>query len=50
MIHATAPRPGTSLLDHRVRLKKERRGDRQPERLRGLEVDDELKLHGLLHE
>ena len=36
------------LLDHLVRLEEEHRGDREAKRLCGLEVDDELELHGLL--
>jgi hypothetical protein len=36
------------LLDHLGRLEQEHRGDREAERLGGLEVDDKLKLHGLL--
>src|SRR2546422_10908569 len=39
--------PGT-LLDDLIRLQQHRRRDRQPESLRGLEVDDQLKLCGLL--
>ena len=35
------------LLDHLVRPLQKRLGDRQAERLRGLEVDDELELGGL---
>ena len=30
-------------------LEQERRGDRDPERLGGLQVDDQLELRGLLH-
>src|SRR5215510_14512702 len=30
------------LLDHLVRLEEERRGDRDPERLGGLQIDDQL--------
>jgi hypothetical protein len=36
-------------LDHLIRLKEERRGDGEAQFLRGLEVDDQLKLYGLLH-
>src|SRR2546422_9416411 len=39
----------TSLLDHLVRLEEERRGDREPERLGGLQIDDQLELHSPLH-
>ena len=35
--------------DHFIRLKQERRGDGEAERLGGLEVDDEFEFHGLLH-
>jgi hypothetical protein len=31
--------PCLRLADHRIRLEQQRRGERQPERLRGLEVD-----------
>ena len=41
--------PCTSLLDHLVRLEEKRRGDREPERLGGLEIDNQLEFHGLLH-
>src|SRR5712692_3896223 len=37
------------LLDHLVRLEEERRGDREAERLGGLEIDDELELHRPFH-
>ena len=37
------------LLDHVVRPQQERLRDRQPERLGGLEIDDQLKLGGLLN-
>ena len=37
-----------ALFDDPVRSPEDRRRDRQPERLRGLEVDDELKFRGLL--
>ena len=47
------PRPCTALrcplLDHLVRLEEERRRDREPEHPGGLEIDDQLELHGLLH-
>jgi hypothetical protein len=46
--HGPAPTPCTSLLDPLVRLEQERRGDRETERLRGLEVDHQLKPHQLL--
>src|SRR5947209_2086913 len=39
--------PGT-LLDDLIRLQQHRRRDCQPESLRGLEVDDQLELCGLL--
>ena len=48
MVHLLTA-PLTRLFDHRVRLKEEHRGDRDPQGLRRLEVDDELKLGGLLH-
>src|SRR5262245_65395173 len=35
------------LLDHLIRPRQERRRDREPERLRGLEVDDEFELRRL---
>jgi hypothetical protein len=35
--------------DHVGRLEEERRGDREPERLSGLQVDDQLERHRLLH-
>ena len=48
-----AARPGSpdspSLLDHLIRPLQERRRDRQPEGLGGLEVDDQLELRRLLH-
>jgi hypothetical protein len=37
-----------ALLDDLVRSPEHRRRDGQPERLRGLEVDDELKFRELL--
>ena len=37
------------LLDHLVSAQQERFGDRQAERLGGLEVDDEVKLGRILH-
>ena len=36
-------------LDHLIRPPQQRRGDRQAEGLRGLEVDDEIELVGLLN-
>jgi hypothetical protein len=45
------PRPKNStarLLDHFVRARKQRRWDFQAQRLRGLEIDDELELRWLL--
>src|SRR5207253_9102801 len=44
-----SPFPCAHLLDHLIRLEEERRGDGEAERLGGLEVDDELELHRLLH-
>src|SRR6266853_2096978 len=41
--------PSTSLLDDLVRLEEERRGNRDPQRLRGLQVDEQLELRRLLH-
>src|SRR4029434_3189739 len=41
--------PCPLLLDHLIRQKEERRGERDPERLRRLEVEDQLELHRLLH-
>src|SRR5882724_13608393 len=35
--------------DHLIRLEEERRGNREPERLSGLEIDDQLELRRLLH-
>ena len=35
--------------DHVVRLEEEGRRDGEAQGLRGLEVDDELELHGLLY-
>src|SRR5262249_51012742 len=37
------------LLDHLICQQEQGGGHRDPERLRGLQVDDELKLHRLLH-
>src|SRR5262249_38912179 len=37
------------LLDHLIGQEEQGRGQRQPERLGGLEVDDQLELGGLLH-
>ena len=34
------------LFDHLIRLEEERRGDRQAERLGGLEIEDQLEGHG----
>src|SRR5262245_65611176 len=44
----------TSLVEHRllddlVRSGQDRLRDREPQRLRGLEIDDQLELRGLLH-
>ena len=43
------PCPRVRLLDHPVRLEQEARGYREPERLGGLEIDDEIELHGSEH-
>src|SRR5262249_47590203 len=37
------------LLDHLVRLEEQRRRDREVQGLCGLEINDQLKLHGLLN-
>jgi hypothetical protein len=37
------------LFNHLIRSREERRGDRQAEGLRGLQIDDQLELRGLLH-
>ena len=37
------------LSDDLVRLEQDERGNREPKRLGGLEVDDQLELHGLLY-
>src|SRR5262249_48178375 len=37
------------LLDHLIGQDEERRGERDPEGLGGLEVEDQLELRGLLH-
>src|SRR5882724_6242440 len=56
--HETHQRPGRdctgargehALFDDLIRTSQQRRRDRQPERLGGLEVDDQLELRGLLH-
>ena len=39
----------TALLDHLIRPPQQRRRDRQTEGLGGLEIDDQLKLGGLLN-
>jgi hypothetical protein len=44
-----APMFCTSLLDHLVRQDQKGRRYRDPKGLSGLEVNDELELHGLLH-
>src|SRR2546425_7732553 len=46
-----APEPvcPARLLDHLVRQEEERRGERNPERLRGLAVEDQLELRGPLY-
>src|SRR5207249_10392827 len=46
--HTPAPMPCTSLLDHLVCLYQQRRGERDPEGLRGLEVEHQLEFDGLL--
>ena len=38
----------SSLANHLIRLEQEAWGDDQAERLGGLEIDDQLELHGLL--
>ena len=43
------PCPCALLLEHLVRQEEERRGKRDPERLCGLAVEDQLELRGLLH-
>src|SRR5262249_15453127 len=45
---ARAPAADWALLDHLIRPGQQRRWDGQPERLRGLEVDDQFELRGLL--
>src|SRR5262249_30764500 len=47
---AYAPRAGPRCrsLDHLIRPRQQRGRDRQPHRLGGLEVDDQLELRGLL--
>src|SRR6267142_3243301 len=42
------PRWSSTLLDHLVSPLEQRLGDRQPERLRGLQVDHQLELRRLL--
>jgi hypothetical protein len=37
------------LFDYLIRLEEELRGEREPEDLGGLEIDDQLELRGLLH-
>ena len=46
-----ASRRGTAQasFDHLVGTQQECLGYRQPERLGGLQIDDEIELHGLLH-
>src|SRR4029453_460300 len=41
--------PESGLANHLVRLDQERRGEHDPEGLGGLEIEDELELHGLLY-
>src|SRR6266571_7933234 len=43
------PRPCAFLFDHLIRQDEERWGERDPERLRRLAVEDQLELHGLFH-
>ena len=38
-----------SLPDHLIRLEEDHRGDGQAQFLRGLQVDDQLELHGPFH-
>jgi len=40
--------PARYLLDRLIRAPQQRRGNGQPERPRGLEIDDQLELGGLL--
>src|SRR6266481_2756098 len=42
-------RPAAWSLDHLVRAREERLRNRQPQRLRGLEIDNQLELRRLLH-
>ncbi len=44
-----APVSPACLLDHLIRQQEQRWGHRHPERLGGLEVEDQLKFRGLLH-
>src|SRR2546427_12236157 len=48
MLRDTSQLPYHSLLDHLVRQDQERWWHRDPERLGGLEIDDQLELHRLL--
>ncbi len=41
--------PGRWLLDHLIRLEEKARRDSEAEGLGGLQVDDQLELHGVLH-
>jgi hypothetical protein len=41
--------PESDSAHHLGRLEEEHRGHREPERLGGLEVEDQLELEGLLH-
>src|SRR4029453_2740324 len=47
--YGPSPFPCAYLLDHLVRQDEERRGERDSERLRRLEVEDQLELGGLLY-
>ena len=48
LCHRDSTSSNGALLDHFIRPPQHRRRDRQAERLRSLEVDDKLKLGGLL--
>ena len=47
--HTLVAHSCTCLLDHLIRQDEERWGERDPERLRRLAVEDQLELHGLFH-
>jgi hypothetical protein len=46
--HGLGMRNVTGSPDHLIRLEQDRRGNREPEGVGSLEVDDQLKLGGLL--